>query len=433
MKVGIVITIHNRPELTRQTLESLKRSHLHAGTLIVLIDDNSNIETQEAIADFTMPNIMILKIRRSVNPGVKWALIEGYGWCWNRGCDVVTNLDNDVKLKPDWLTKLMKLHTQFPHHILTGFHSKTKNADGSERHEVLQNGPDWCTKKSVGGINLLCNEANYWKYIYPALDTKSGNWDHMASIACLADNKPIICTVPSVIQHTGIHDSSMGHNQEQADTAADYYEKELPDVTLFGLDSQAPERLKYAAEICQLEIKFGHVALLHDRSIDSKEKYSEFIIRHLHTQFVTSHILVIQHDGYILNPEAWRDEWLEWDYIGATWVYKDGMNVGNGGFSLRSRRLMKFIAEEIQPHYYHPEDHVICRIYRKHLENNGFKFAPEEVANQFSIEAYGTDKLEGANCYSGQFGFHGWGVDFGNLPNAPRRPKTYSNKLKKFV
>jgi hypothetical protein len=58
---------------------------------------------------------------------------------------------------------------------------------------------------------------------------------------------------------------------------------------------------------------------------------------------------------------------------------------------------------------YHPEDHVICRTYRKYLEEkHGIKFAPIEVARKFAIEGYNHwDKT-----YNGQFGFHSTAVRF---------------------
>jgi hypothetical protein len=223
----------------------------------------------------------------------------------------------------------------------------------------------------------------------------------------------------------------MGHN-ELPDVADDYHELELPDVTLFGVDTINFPSLQRAAMMCELEIKFGAVRLLCGGIEHSEEAYSKFIIQDLHTQFFTSHVLIFQADGYVLNASAWNPEWLQYDYIGATWGYKDGMNVGNGGFSLRSKRLMKIVSE-LAEYPYHPEDHVICRQLRHTLENAGMRFAPEEVANQFSIEAYGVEKWDGANKYNGQFGFHGWNVDFGSLHNAPVKTKKYDVSKKRFV
>lgn len=124
----------------------------------------------------------------------------------------------------------------------------------------------------------------------------------------------------------------------------------------------------------------------------------EFSMKHTHSYVHTSHLLVFQADGYPVNPAAWNPEFMEVDYIGAKWWYKDGYNVGNGGFCLRTKKLM-----EILPQYAavtHPEDEVICRRLGPMLrEKHGIKFASEDLADQFSVERMGS--------YCGQFGFHG--------------------------
>src|SRR5690606_38567414 len=51
--------------------------------------------------------------------------------------------------------------------------------------------------------------------------------------------------------------------------------------------------------------------------IKSKEEYSEFIITQLWRYVTTSHVLIIQHDGYVLDGSIWSDAFLEYDYIGA--------------------------------------------------------------------------------------------------------------------
>jgi hypothetical protein len=204
----------------------------------------------------------------------------------------------------------------------------------------------------------------------------------------------------------------MGHN-EQPDVAYDYKHLHLPTVTLFGIDSRNPYGIKRAAEISQRNIQFGSVKIITDKLFEGHAGYSHFCMKELHKYIETDHVLIIHADGYVQNWQAWNNDWLQYDYIGATWLYKDGMNVGNGGFSFRSKRLMKLLADaDIE--YIHPEDHHICRTYRPSLEKeHRIKFAPEEVANKFSIEAYGAHIMN-ADVYAGQFGFHGYHVK--NLP-----------------
>jgi hypothetical protein len=71
--------------------------------------------------------------------------------------------------------------------------------------------------------------------------------------------------------------------------------------------------------------------------------------------------------------------------------------VGNGGFSLRSRRLVDALQAMHTP-VTHPEDHCICDRYRPQLERDGVRFAPLEIATGFSWEA--------AEPATPTFGFH---------------------------
>jgi hypothetical protein len=135
--------------------------------------------------------------------------------------------------------------------------------------------------------------------------------------------------------------------------------------------------------------------------INSKDKYSEFIFKKLNEYIQTEYVLIIQFDGYIINPSLWDNKFLDYDYIGAKWWYS-GDNVGNGGFSLRSKRLLQ---ELTKPEYneIHPEDSVICRVYGKKLKDKGFKFAPDKLAEKFSFEP----NANSVQFRNNTFGFHG--------------------------
>lgn len=451
MRVGVVITLYNRPELTSLMLKDLVRSEIPPDTIVILVDDCSTDPAAiKLFEEFECAKFKLFKFHNKANEGIRESLRTGIGQAFLRGCEVVTNLDNDVRLRKDWLVHLLDLQKWFPGEIITGFHSTTRNADGTERHRIIHYTHDenFCVKESVGGINMMFNRSVYGKYILPALLNPTGNWDHQA---CLEAGK-VICAVPSLIQHTGVTNSALGHTREVADTAADFvYDTpedriELPDVTLIGIDCVDPERLLEAANISRQHIQFGDVKILGNflknegifyaiKWIQSKAEYSQFVLFELNRYINTKYALIFQADGYVVNPKAWSKDFLLYDYIGATWGYKDNMNVGNGGFSLRSRRLLNIlatdpvIASNYEPHI--AEDTLICRTCRSYLERkHDIKFAPEEVANRFSIEAFNAAKaFDGANQYSGQFGFHGWQVSFtgASIPNVPKRP-TYVQK-----
>src|ERR1700751_652550 len=107
----------------------------------------------------------------------------------------------------------------------------------------------------------------------------------------------------------------------------------------------------------------------------------------------SDHFLLIQWDGHAVNADAWTDEFLAYDYIGAPWPqHPEECRVGNGGFSLRSKRLARYLAED--PARYSlwcPEDDAICRRYRIELMDKGLRWAPEDLAYRFSVETPGRD------------------------------------------
>ena len=156
-----------------------------------------------------------------------------------------------------------------------------------------------------------------------------------------------------------------------------------------------------AVNQCRKYASFGAESLIFDADITTIEQYSQFVLRELTNYVNTQHCLLIQYDGFIVNPAAWDNEFLKYDYIGAPWWYDHPHNVGNGGFSLRSKRFLDATARpEIVP--VHPEDVAINRC-RTYLEQKfGVIFAPEDVAARFSWEGNGKYPE-----YNGSFGFHG--------------------------
>ena len=130
--------------------------------------------------------------------------------------------------------------------------------------------------------------------------------------------------------------------------------------------------------------------------------YSVFVLNELWKYVSTPHCLIIQNDGYVLNPHLWRPEFLDYDYVGAPWPeLHNSDRVGNGGFSLRSKKLLDLTRD--MPCTM-AEDLMICSVMRKHLEERGIKFAPVHVASKFSLEL----PIKGLhNKLSHTFGFHG--------------------------
>lgn len=188
----------------------------------------------------------------------------------------------------------------------------------------------------------------------------------------------------------------------------------LQSVTLVAVSSVAMHLTIEALRSSVAHAQFGRTLLLSDRPppageeclewvqiprLSSRWAYSRFMLRDLLQHIATSHALCIQWDGFVLDGTAWDPSFLDYDYVGAPWPhFNDGHNVGNGGFSLRSRRLLE--ACRTLPFGDYPmEDVLICREWRPQLERQGIRFAPESIARRFSFERMAPK--------GGEFGFHG--------------------------
>lgn len=132
--------------------------------------------------------------------------------------------------------------------------------------------------------------------------------------------------------------------------------------------------------------------------------YNLLCLRTLPDLIQEDFVLIVQHDGYAVNAQAWCDDFLNYDYIGAvSWSFLQPPVVGNGGFSLRSKKLMKALAKLNLPCDYDGEDAQICQYNRQQLEKDfGIKFAPHYLADRFSMESGRQSPWIGKS-----FGFHG--------------------------
>lgn len=188
----------------------------------------------------------------------------------------------------------------------------------------------------------------------------------------------------------------------------------LPQVTLCAATSVNVAATVRALKACLAQVNFAACKLFTDaalapehpditivpiRKIGSAAAYSDFLLSQMVDHVDTSHCLVAQWDGHVINAGRWQPEFLNYDYVGASWPqFDDGYDVGNGGFSLRSKRLMEACRE---PGFQsgHPEDVMIGRDNRAWLEGRGMRFPLRGCADIFSAERAGDVALS--------FGYHG--------------------------
>ena len=208
----------------------------------------------------------------------------------------------------------------------------------------------------------------------------------------------------------------------------------LQDVTLLAATSVDIDRTNAALLHSAQGIRFGAVKMLCSRMPTATDPgvqyirippldflgYSRLMIESLNVHVQTSHCLVVQADGFVLDPARWRDQFLEYDYIGAPWpeyvaitgpgnrrLRLDKNPVGNGGFSLRSKKLLGITSQLRLDDLNFPlksEDILICHYLYDEMQAAGIRFAPPETAALFSIETPGG--LYGKS-FESVFGFHG--------------------------
>lgn len=170
-----------------------------------------------------------------------------------------------------------------------------------------------------------------------------------------------------------------------------------------------------------------YIKLINIKPIVSLKDYSNFIIYELHKYITTTHALIVQWDGQVFNPEGWDLSFLDYDYIGAPFIPRhfdecysrdkkgNFYVVGNGGFSLRSKKLLeapcKFKLKNEYSYTKNHEDGFFSVLHREFLESKGFKWAPYDIARKFCIES----PLSLSDLKKRPLGFHGKKMYYLNL------------------
>ena len=159
----------------------------------------------------------------------------------------------------------------------------------------------------------------------------------------------------------------------------------------------------YFSDIKHYKLKEYNVDYIKINKISSGNEYTNFMIKEFPKYIKTKFVLIVQHDSLIYKPEKWTDDFLKYDYIGATWPHspKNGNQVGNGGFCLRSKAFMDKASEIIGDSYCdHAEDVFLCCTIYNQMLNFGFKYADIDTACKFSVEQ------EWSKTNHQSFGFH---------------------------
>lgn len=176
----------------------------------------------------------------------------------------------------------------------------------------------------------------------------------------------------------------------------------LPEVTLISLCSRDYDENQRALDYSSQEIEFGDVKLIRRPDIKNINDWNKAIVYDLGDYVFTEYAILIHNNGFIVNPEMWRDEWLQYDFAGSPFplpseldnvsyrdVYGNIQRVGNS-VGLRSKKLLdlpKKLNLEWKPfHGFYNEDGAISVNYRHIFEANGCEYMPFEEAVYFGRE-----------------------------------------------
>jgi len=186
----------------------------------------------------------------------------------------------------------------------------------------------------------------------------------------------------------------------------------LKNITLVAMTSVLIEDTIKALCYSSKDINFGCVKLISSLNpslpdtitldyidpITSIDEWNYNIVYNLHKYIDTEFAILIHDDGFIVNPSSWRDDFLDYDYIGAPWAHMHLLDsngvpvrVGNS-VSLRSKKLMSIPSnvgmkwQKFDGNY--NEDTQICVWNRDIFLKEDIKYANYDVAKYFSHEEY---------------------------------------------
>ena len=210
----------------------------------------------------------------------------------------------------------------------------------------------------------------------------------------------------------------------------------LPNVTLAAMTSVSVYETVKALEYSMRGIYFGEVVLIthkkpfylpdnitykHTSKLTTIDDFYYRMVYELADYIDTEYVLTVHHDGYIVHPEKWRGEFLDYDYIGSPWpipadgtmhcfhdIYGNWVRVGNS-VGIRSKRLLEFprkanLEWTRDEEGLYNEDIFLCCRHKHEIEAAGMTFAPMEVAKYFGHE-FPIPEIEDVDA---PFLFHKW-------------------------
>lgn len=156
-----------------------------------------------------------------------------------------------------------------------------------------------------------------------------------------------------------------------------------------------------------IKVPLDGIQLIKIQELKSSTEYSDFCLS-IKNYINADYVLIVQNDGFVIDYNKWDNRFLDYDYIGAPWTEKQSQDwkisnrIGNGGFSLRSKKFLEY-SSMFTTCYGYNEDGFLTN-FSGLSQRFGIKYPPVDLAKLFSIES-----LEEGEVFdpTKSFGFHG--------------------------
>lgn len=207
----------------------------------------------------------------------------------------------------------------------------------------------------------------------------------------------------------------------------------LQQVTLISLATRDVDATGKALEYSCRGIEFGAVKLVspyrpfnlpdyiqweHVHSFLSINEWNHYVVYNLTDHVDTNYCILVHNDGFIVNPESWNPDFLNYDYCGSPWSLQCAIAIQGGreqplqrvgnSVSIRSKKLLelpsKINLEWKQFNDDSNEDTFLSCHNWKVMQEHDIKIAPLELAFEWGRE----EDLPEESHVDKPFVFHKW-------------------------
>ncbi len=176
----------------------------------------------------------------------------------------------------------------------------------------------------------------------------------------------------------------------------------LPEVTLVCVQPRVPVLGVATLQHCMRDIDFAQVLLFTDPDalsqapegielkglrLESPAAHADFMLRGLVHYLQTSHVLIVQWNGFVLDASQWDPAFQLYDHVCApVEPGTSAFGARQTSFSLQSRRLLQAMQDPAML-IRASENHFLPHDNRQRLEQvHDVRFAPTELARRFSFD-----------------------------------------------